>query len=158
MDGDDRSSIENVAGSLERLQLSNRGESSHRASVECDQFDNVKSVPKSVPKQVPLGAVVKDDGSVVIPASRRPDGSMRKEVRIRSNYVPPDERAKYVPRFRRVRGDCWNSKSQLLAGEYVKQRFAFEGCSIQGLSREYPGEGVISKEYLREEDYNKESI
>jgi partner of Y14 and mago len=37
-----------------------------------------------------------NDGPVVIPGSRRPDGSWRKEVRVRPGYVPPDETPKFV--------------------------------------------------------------
>ena len=40
----------------------------------------------------------------VIPASRRPDGSMRKEIRVRAGYVNQDEVRRYTPgAFRRAR-------------------------------------------------------
>jgi hypothetical protein len=39
---------------------------------------------------------------VVIPASKRPDGSMRKPIRIRKGYVPQDEVPKYKTIAQRV--------------------------------------------------------
>lgn len=39
-----------------------------------------------------------EGGARVIPSSRRPDGSMRKEIRVRAGYVPQDEVAKYEAR------------------------------------------------------------
>lgn len=41
------------------------------------------------------------DGYEVIPASRRPDGTWRKEIKIKSGYVPPDEIAKYESKGKR---------------------------------------------------------
>ena len=38
----------------------------------------------------------------VIPASRRPDGTLRKEIRVRAGYVPPDEVARYEARGSKV--------------------------------------------------------
>lgn len=38
----------------------------------------------------------------IIPASRRPDGTLRKEIRIRAGYIPQDEVEKYVARGTRV--------------------------------------------------------
>ncbi|OQS07498.1 hypothetical protein THRCLA_00496 [Thraustotheca clavata] len=49
-------------------------------------------------RQVPLGAIEKDDGSVVVPESTRADGSKRKEIRIRKGFVPQDEQPLYRPR------------------------------------------------------------
>ncbi|KAG0262413.1 hypothetical protein DFQ27_002339 [Actinomortierella ambigua] len=37
-----------------------------------------------------------DDGERVIPASRRPDGTFRKERRVRANYVPPEDVSRYT--------------------------------------------------------------
>ncbi|CAL8470545.1 g10087 [Coccomyxa elongata] len=39
-----------------------------------------------------------DDGERVIQGSRRPDGTYRKDVRVRAGYVPQDEQPVYVPR------------------------------------------------------------
>jgi len=36
-----------------------------------------------------------DSNSVALPGSRRPDGSVRKEVRVKKDYVPPEEQATY---------------------------------------------------------------
>ncbi|CAI5740845.1 unnamed protein product [Peronospora destructor] len=46
-------------------------------------------------KKLPLGAVRATNGEVVVPASRRADGSTRKPIRIRQGYVSPDEVPKY---------------------------------------------------------------
>lgn len=37
----------------------------------------------------------RDDGHVLIPGSRRPDGTFRKPIRVRKGYTPPDEMEKY---------------------------------------------------------------
>lgn len=41
------------------------------------------------------GYVVTDNGEKVLPGSRRPDGTIRKERRIRAGYVPQDEQPVY---------------------------------------------------------------
>jgi hypothetical protein len=41
------------------------------------------------------GYVVTEDGEKVLPGSRRPDGTIRKERRIRAGYVPQDEQPVY---------------------------------------------------------------
>ncbi|GAQ78542.1 Pym super family protein [Klebsormidium nitens] len=35
------------------------------------------------------------DGGKIIPPSKRPDGTLRKEIRVRAGYVPPDEVQRY---------------------------------------------------------------
>lgn len=42
--------------------------------------------------------VVTDTGERVIPGTRRPDGTVRKERRIREGYTPQDEQPVYVSR------------------------------------------------------------
>ena len=44
-----------------------------------------------------------EDGERVIAASKRPDGTVRKERRVRAGYVPQDEKAVYVSRGTAVR-------------------------------------------------------
>ncbi|RLN37814.1 hypothetical protein BBJ28_00016511 [Nothophytophthora sp. Chile5] len=64
---------------------------------------------------LPLGAVRTADGQVVVPASRRADGSVRKPIRIRQGYVPQDEVPAYKTVAQRVRVEvarsfllrCW---------------------------------------------------
>lgn len=43
------------------------------------------------------------DGDRVIGASRRPDGTLRKERRVRAGYTPQDEVQVYVSRGSQVR-------------------------------------------------------
>ena len=43
------------------------------------------------------------DGERVIQGSRRPDGTYRKDVKVRAGYVPQDEQPVYVPRAAVVR-------------------------------------------------------
>ena len=44
------------------------------------------------------GTVLNDKGERVIPGSRRPDGTFRKEVRVKAGYVPQDEQPVYQSR------------------------------------------------------------
>ena len=43
-----------------------------------------------------LGEEREDEGGRVLPPTRRPDGTLRKEVRIRAGYIPQDEVQRYV--------------------------------------------------------------
>lgn len=54
----------------------------------------------------------KIDAEKIIPASRRPDGSLRKERRVRAGYTAPEEIPVYVAphirvrNFRRLESQC----------------------------------------------------
>jgi partner of Y14 and mago protein len=54
----------------------------------------------------PPDYTLNDDGERVIAASRRPDGTVRKERRVRAGYVPQDEQQVYVPRGASVSSVC----------------------------------------------------
>ena len=53
--------------------------------------------------RLPLGVVINEGGLVVIPSNRRPDGSLRKERRIRTGFKPQNEQAAYRTPRQRVR-------------------------------------------------------
>ncbi|RUS15446.1 hypothetical protein BC937DRAFT_92427 [Endogone sp. FLAS-F59071] len=42
-----------------------------------------------------LSGIVKTDSQAIVPASRRPDGTFRKEIKIRPGYTPPEDVARY---------------------------------------------------------------
>eukprot|EP00638_Chattonella_subsalsa_P002193 CAMPEP_0117753994 /NCGR_PEP_ID=MMETSP0947-20121206/12570_1 /TAXON_ID=44440 /ORGANISM="Chattonella subsalsa, Strain CCMP2191" /LENGTH=266 /DNA_ID=CAMNT_0005573009 /DNA_START=53 /DNA_END=853 /DNA_ORIENTATION=- len=48
--------------------------------------------------EIPAGSVVKDNGDIVIPATRRPDGTWRKERKVKAGYVPQEERKAFETR------------------------------------------------------------
>ena len=47
---------------------------------------------------VSMSQATDSDGNRIIAASKRPDGTMRKALRVRDGYVPLDEREVYVSR------------------------------------------------------------
>lgn len=49
---------------------------------------------------------VNDKGERVIPATKRPDGTWRKEIRVKQGYIPQEEQPKYQPEKALVRIFC----------------------------------------------------
>ncbi len=49
----------------------------------------------------------------IIPGSRRPDGTMRKEVRVRPGYVPLEEQEVYVSRGAKVNYEPFHAAMSL---------------------------------------------
>ena len=50
--------------------------------------------------------VINDKGERVIPGSRRPDGTFRKERRVKEGYTPQEEQPAYQSRGTLVRSPC----------------------------------------------------
>ena len=65
---------------------------------------------------------VNEQGERIIAASRRPDGTLRKERRVKPGYVPQDEQPVYQPRGAVVRGQPGRAA--------VRSRLATLGCSV----------------------------
>lgn len=61
------------------------------AGVSLIEAANMSSLP-------PSDYTVNESGERVIASSRRPDGTLRKERRVRAGYVPQDEQQVYVSR------------------------------------------------------------
>ena len=69
-----------------------------------------------------------DEGEVIIPSSRRPDGSVRKTIRIRQGYIPQDEVAAYKSPAQRaclvataLRSSMWGITSCFLCEQRREQ-------------------------------------
>uniref|UniRef100_H3HAT9 C3H1-type domain-containing protein n=1 Tax=Phytophthora ramorum TaxID=164328 RepID=H3HAT9_PHYRM len=83
-------------------------------------------------ERLPLGAVRTTEGDVVVPASRRADGSTRKPIRIRQGYVPQDETPKYKTVAQRRR----EQEAKQAAEEKAGGVGAVDGLQMDKLSLE----------------------
>eukprot|EP00741_Cyanophora_paradoxa_P008992 tig00001424_g8705.t1 len=72
------------------------------------------SRPAPAAPAVPEGAKADADGFITLPATRRPDGTWRKERRVRAGYVPPDEQPVFESR-----GKVWREAQSDLPPGYV---------------------------------------
>lgn len=59
--------------------------------------------------------IITNDGEKILPGSRRPDGTLRKERRIRAGYTPQDEQPVYQSVGALVRTDCRGQAYQVAA-------------------------------------------
>ncbi|CCF73490.1 conserved Plasmodium protein, unknown function [Babesia microti strain RI] len=60
-------------------------------------------VENAIRQETAMGEVYyinKITGEKVIKGSRRPDGSIRKDIKVRPGYIPKDEQSVFVPRVR----------------------------------------------------------
>ncbi|KAK1444231.1 hypothetical protein BgAZ_101370 [Babesia gibsoni] len=73
--------VDDIAESLGKLALE------QKTVVRTDHGENYTVDPST--------------GDKYIKGSRRKDGSLRSDIKVKPGYIPPDEQAKYVPRFRR---------------------------------------------------------
>ncbi|EEY64701.1 uncharacterized protein PITG_16131 [Phytophthora infestans T30-4] len=79
-------------------------------------------------ERLPLGAVRTADGVVVVPASRRADGSTRKSIRIRQGYVPQDE----VPKYKTVaQREVKRESKANLGGDSVVDELQIDKLSLE---------------------------
>ncbi|KAE9048131.1 hypothetical protein PR003_g733 [Phytophthora rubi] len=95
--------------------------------------------------QLPLGAVRTAAGEVVVPASRRADGSTRKPIRIRQGYVPQDE----VPKYKTVAQRRREQEAKRVAEEKASGDAAADELSLDKLSLEHKRETKVERERPR---------
>ncbi|KAL4175488.1 hypothetical protein KRP22_000543 [Phytophthora ramorum] len=96
-------------------------------------------------ERLPLGAVRTTEGDVVVPASRRADGSTRKPIRIRQGYVPQDETPKYKTVAQRRR----EQEAKQAAEEKAGGVGAVDGLQMDKLSLEQKKEAPSVRERPR---------
>ncbi|CEG43607.1 Uncharacterized conserved protein [Plasmopara halstedii] len=103
-------------------------------------------------ERLPLGAVRIADGNVIIPASRRPDGSERKVIRIRQGYVPQDEIAKYktvAQRRREQQSKCVNDVDDTAVDALPMNKLSLEHKNEVLTARIQPSTDKASRQELR---------
>ncbi|KAG7393034.1 hypothetical protein PHYPSEUDO_013522 [Phytophthora pseudosyringae] len=89
-------------------------------------------------ERLPLGAVRTADGEVVVPASRRADGSSRKPIRIRQGYMPQDEVPKYKTVAQRRREQGAKASADTAADELSMDKLSLEQKEEPSAARERP--------------------